>query len=120
MHNKKSIIAIITLVICLMGTVAMAGGIKDRMKERKPAIDALLSDGTIGENNIGLLEYRGAELGLDVVRAENQDRNKVYMAIAKKAGTTLDVVGQRRAVRIAQTAPPGTWIQGDNGKWYQK
>ncbi len=119
-RNKTYIISILTLVICLIGTVAIAGGIKERMKERVPAINALKVQGVIGENNIGLLEYRGAEQGIGVVHDENRDRATVYKAIAKKAGTTMNVVGQRRAVKIAEQAPAGTWLQSVDGRWYQK
>lgn len=120
MKNKHFAIAIATLVLCLIGSMASAEGVKERMLNRVPALNALKADGVIGENNIGLLEYRGAELGLEVVASENQDRLMVYKAIAQKTGTTLDLVGQRRAVQIAESAPPGTWLQDSGGKWYQK
>lgn len=111
---------ILALILCLAGTSALAGGIKDRMVQRKPAIDALLAKGVIGENNIGLLEYRGAEQNLAVVREENQDRFAVYEAIARKTGADKIVVGQRRAAMIASQAPSGTWLQSPEGSWYQK
>ena len=37
-----------------------------------------------------------------VVNSENTDRKLVYEAIAKKQGTTADLVGQRRALQIAE------------------
>lgn len=120
MHNKKYLILIATLALSLLGTAAMAGALKDRIIQRKPAIEALLAQGTIGENNLGLLEYRGEEANLEVVKAENADRITVYKAIAKKTGTTMNVVGARRAAKIAQKAHPGTWLQDGNGKWYRK
>ena len=42
------------------------------------------------------------------------------MAIAKKQGTTPELVGQRRAIQIYKKAEPGTWIQGPKGEWKQK
>jgi hypothetical protein len=111
---------LIALVLCLAATAALAGGIKERMIERKPAVDALLAQGVIGENNIGLLEYRGAKQDLAVVSEENKDRFTVYEAIARKTGTDKIVVGQRRAAQIAQMAPAGTWLQRPEGTWYQK
>ncbi len=120
MLNKKYLIAIVALMACLIASTALAGGVKDRMIQRKPQIDAMLANGTLGENNLGLLEYRGAEQGLAVVKEENQDRLMVYKAIAKKAGTTFTIVGQRRAVRIVEQAPAGTWLQDSNSRWYQK
>ena len=119
MLNKKYLITTLMLIACLFATTAMAGGIKDRMIQRKPAVDALLAQGAAGENNSGFLESRGGQGG-DVISAENSDRKLVYGAIAKKAGTSPAVVGQRRAAKIAQQAPAGTWLQNAGGQWYQK
>ena len=88
--------------------------------ERLPAVTALLADGTVGENKQGFLEFRGPEKQADVVRAENADRAEVYNAIARKTGTTPDLVGQRRADHIARQAPAGTWLQDPSGAWYRK
>ena len=59
-------------------------------------------------------------VGLDVVEAENTDRRKVYAAIGKKTGTTAEVVGKRRALKIAEIASPGDWLQNESGQWYRK
>lgn len=118
--NKKHLITLVTIVACLFGTIAMAGGIKDRMIQRKPVIDSLLAQGVIGENTQGLLEFRAAPQQADVVNAENADRTTVYNAIAQKTGTTPAVVGQRRAAKIAGKAPAGTWLQNASGQWHQK
>ncbi len=118
--KNRLILPIVALALCLVASVALAGGIKDRMVQRKPAIDTLLAQGVIGENNIGLLEYRGADKGLPVVKEENSDRFTVYKAIAQKTGTDQLVVGQRRAAQIASQASPGTWLQRPEGTWYQK
>ena len=120
MRNKTRLILILTLVLGLTASVALAGSMKDRFIARKPAVAALLADGTVGENNQGFLEFRGAKKQADVVAAENQDRATVYAAIAKKTGTTPDLVGQRRAAKIAETADPGTWLQKPEGTWYKK
>lgn len=118
--KNRLFLPLIALVLCLAASTALAGGIKDRMIQRKPAIDALLAKGTVGENNIGLLEYRVTELSLTVVSDENNDRFTVYKAIAQKTGTDQLVVGQRRAAKIAEMAPAGTWLQSPEGKWYRK
>jgi len=120
MRNRTLIITITALMVCLMASTALAGALKDRMKARRPAVVALLADGTVGENNQGYLEFKGPQKQADVVAAENKDRGIVYQAIGKKAGTTPDVVGQRRAAKIAQNAAPGTWLQKADGSWYQK
>ncbi len=118
MRNK--IIILVTLAACLLATAAIAGGIKERMASRAPAIAALKDQGIVGENNQGFLEFRGPQQQADMVAAENKDRGMVYAAIAKKAGTTPAVVGQRRAAKLAQKARPGNWIQAPDGSWNQK
>ena len=55
-----------------------------------------------------------------VVEAENQDRKTVYSAIARQQGATVELVGQRRALQIAERAQAGTRIQNAEGKWLTK
>lgn len=110
-------------VLLITGALAFAGSneIKARIKERLPVIDALKADGIIGENNRGYLEFiKNNKPKEDVVISENQDRKKVYSAIAKQQGTTADLVGKRRAKQITQRAKPGQWLQDGSGNWYQK
>jgi uncharacterized protein YdbL (DUF1318 family) len=98
-----------------------AAEIKQRMKERLPAIEELKDKGLVGENNQGYLEFvadKTAAAG--VVEAENADRRTIYEAIAKQQGVGVELVGQRRAAQIAEIAGPGEWLQGQDGKWYQK
>ncbi|WP_338669368.1 YdbL family protein [Pseudodesulfovibrio methanolicus] len=120
MRNKTRLVLIFTLVLGLAASAALAGPLKDRFIARKPVVAALLADGTVGENNQGFLEFRGPEKQADVVAAENKDRATVYAAIAKKIKTTPDLVGQRRASRVAKQAPAGTWLQNPDGTWYKK
>ncbi|PQP32971.1 DUF1318 domain-containing protein [Desulfobacteraceae bacterium SEEP-SAG10] len=105
------------------GASAFAGSdkIKARMKERLPVITALKAEGVIGENNKGYLEVIGGnQAKKNVINAENSDRKQVYTAIAKQQGTSVDLVGKRRAKQIANKAKPGQWIQDQSGKWYRK
>ena len=91
------------------------------MKSRLPKIVQLKAAGVIGETHAGFLAFVGTKKeAQDLVAAENQDREKVYQAIAKQQGTTPQVVGQRRALQIAKKAKPGEWLQDADGKWYQK
>ena len=109
--------------ILITGVSAFAGSdkIKARMKERLPVITALKADGVVGENNKGYLELMGETREKSgVITAENRDRKEVYTAIAKQQGTSVDLVGKRRAKQIARKAKPGQWIQNQSGKWYQK
>ena len=104
----------------IFSAMAFGQDIKARIKARQPIIMELKAAGIIGENSAGYLEFRGSKKNEDVVKAENSDRRKVYTAIGKKTGSTAEVVGQRRALKIAELAKPGDWLQDKSGKWYKK
>jgi uncharacterized protein YdbL (DUF1318 family) len=109
------------LAVLFLAQNLMAESIKDRMKSRLPVINELKSQGLVGENNKGFLEFRsGKKPQADVVQAENQDRREVYRAIAKRQNTTPEFVGQARAAQIADKEPSGSWIQTPEGKWKKK
>ena len=121
--NKNSVMVIIAavLVIWILSGTAGAQDVKSRMRDRLPEIAALKAKGVVGENNLGFLEIRtGNGAHKQIVKAENNDRREVYKAIAAKAGTSLEVVGKRRAIQIAEKAGPGEWLQSADGQWYQK
>ncbi len=100
---------------------AQAGSVKERMAARTPEILKLKAQGIVGENNQGYLEIRGDGGGAaGVVDAENKDRQMVYKAIAARTGGSVAQVGQRAAVRRAQVAGAGEWLQKPSGEWYQK
>ena len=104
-----------------VGVSASADDIKARMKKRLPVIKELKDKGIVGEDNQGYLQFVGGKKEkADVIAAENNDRKTVYEAIAKKQGTTAELVGKRRALQIAKKANPGEWIQDASGKWLQK
>ncbi len=117
----KQIVSLVTIGLIFFASIAWAQNIKERMRERRPVISDLKARGVAGENNKGFLEMlKGQTEKQDVVAAENKDRSKVYAAIAKQQGTTAELVGQRRALKIAEKAKPGEWLQNAEGKWYKK
>jgi uncharacterized protein YdbL (DUF1318 family) len=121
--KRKILIWIISLAVSsglIISAMAYGQDIKARIKARLPVISELKAAGIIGENSAGYLEFRGSQKNDDVVKAENDDRRKVYTAIGEKTGTTAEVVGQRRALKIAEIAKPGDWLQDKSGKWYKK
>lgn len=122
MNGKlATIVTLFVISICIAQGLSFAEDIKEQMKARLPIIIELKAKGIVGENNRGYLEFRTeTKEKEDVVVAENHDRKQVYSAIAGEQGTTEELVGQRRAVQIAQKAAPGEWIQDSSGKWYQK
>jgi uncharacterized protein YdbL (DUF1318 family) len=101
---------------------AGADDIKARMQERLPTIVQMKSDGLIGEDNKGYLEFvpGAAKKNETVIAAENNDRKSVYSAIAQQQKTTPELVGERRAIQIAEKGSPGEWFQDASGKWYKK
>jgi hypothetical protein len=124
LKKNSVLLSILLLTIFLFSPNAFAGSSKDlkaRMKARLPEINQLKTEGVIGETNAGLLDFvRGASKNKIIVKAENDDRRKIYAAIAKQQGSTPKVVGKRRALQIYQKAKPGTWLQDNNGAWYKK
>ena len=122
MKLKKGI-AILSVFILgiLISNAYSADSIKKRMIDRLPVIKDLKARGIVGENNLGFLEFIGDQKEkANVVRAENRDRKSVYDAIAKKQGTTAEVVGKHRAAQIAGKARAGQMLQDGKGKWYKK
>lgn len=118
---KIMIFLLVASFLLSMAGSAWAKGIKERMRARLPEITALKSQGVVGENNQGYLTLlKQPSSAKATLSAENQDRRTIYTAIAKKQGTTPELVGQRRALQIAQKANPGTMIQDANGKWRKK
>lgn len=124
---KKNVSPILIGLILLSGAVAYAiafagsEDIKKRMLDRLPTIVSLKQQGIVGENNKGFLEFVGdIKTGKETVETENADRRTVYEAIARQQASTVELVGTRRAIQIAETAQSGEWIQDSGGKWHQK
>jgi len=119
-----AIIALFTLLIFSAEGNCFAGAddIKARMQQRLPTIVKLKSEGLVGENNKGYLEFvpGAAQKEAGIISAENNDRETVYGAIAKQQSTSHQLVGERRANQIGQNASPGSWLQDSSGKWYRK
>ncbi len=118
---------ILMTLLCAAGLMMVTAGpanadaVKDRMIQRKSAVDALLASGAVGEANTGYLAFVGASRdGASTLQAENADRKTVYQQIASETGTSESVVGKRRAKQIAAIAKPGTFVQDDAGSWRKK
>ena len=121
-RNSIKIFSCLIATLMILGAVnCSAESIKDRMVARIPALNSLKSQGLVGENNKGFLEYRtNDKVQPELVQGENQDRQAVYKAIAQKQGADPVLVGQRRAKQIADIGSPGQWFQQPDGKWYKK
>jgi uncharacterized protein YdbL (DUF1318 family) len=116
-----TLFSLIVIGSTVLAAAAWAGDLKSRMTARQPTINALKASGVVGENNQGYLTMLKQQKDKkDLVNSENKDRRKAYQMIAKQQGTTVEHVGKRRALQIAQKAKPGTWLQNAKGKWYKK
>jgi hypothetical protein len=101
---------------------ASAQDAASRIRQRLPEIDVLKAAGVFGENNLGYIEERTelTESQVALLEAENADRKALYAYIAEKTSSTVKEVGKQRAVRIAEQAKEGVWIENAKGKWVKK
>jgi uncharacterized protein len=119
--GRKKVALLVAGLVFIFVASAYAQDIKSRMRARLPVIVSLKAQGIVGENNQGYLAIlKNAGDKEEVLAAENQDRRRIYTAIAKKQGTTPALVGKRRAIQIAEKADPGTMIQDESGQWRRK
>lgn len=119
--KPATILALFIALLTGVTAYAQSEEIKARMKARLPVIDELKEQGLVGETFSGYLAFVGTSTSrAEVVEAENQDRRKVYEAIARQQGTSPEVVGRIRAQQIAERAVPGTFIQDAGGNWQKK
>lgn len=95
--------------------------IQERMRERLPEIDALKKEQLVGENNKGFLEpFEGLNRAQQaLVKEENEDRKRVYEAVAAQTRATPEEVGVVRARQIAERSAAGVLIQNSRGQWVE-
>ncbi len=122
MKVKGIVLFVIGALITGSFLCAQSPELKARFLKRKPAINALKNQGKVGENNVGKLTPRAAlNPGENrLINAENSDRETAYRDIARRLNVLPVEVGKRRALKIAQLAKPGHWLQGPKGRWYRK
>ena len=116
--------ALFVYLICFsvtLGSIAWAGGIKERMLQRQPVILELKDKGIIGETVNGYLGFVSSQhTGEDVVSAENQDRKEIYTRIAQQQNLSLDLVATRRGQQLIERTSPGHFFQNASGAWVKK
>ncbi|RKX63626.1 MAG: DUF1318 domain-containing protein, partial [Thermodesulfobacteriota bacterium] len=115
----------------LQVSTASIRALKASIKKRFPNLVSYFQRGIIGENNRGLLEIKSWE-GVSLlerakvkqlVEAENKDRMSLYQEVAKNMGIDPSQLGKVQKIFAKQwqkTAPSGTWIQTEDGKWVRK
>jgi len=104
--------------------------VRASMEKRFSSLQPNYAAGYIGIKADGFLTIReGANIPLKdrnqvskLVAAENVDRERLYLSIAKANGHPewLDNIKSTFASRWIGNAQPGWWVQSANGSWKQK
>lgn len=82
-------------------------------------LDQLRASGAVGEAFDGYARARDGSVK-DYVKSVNAQRRSIYVKRAKKQGVSADQVGRVYATEIAKSAPEGTYLLGEDGKWRRK
>lgn len=105
--------------------------LKESIRKRAGSIKPYMDKGAVGITNEGLLTVRSTE-GLTLrkmaalarlTKAENRDRDTLYLEIAKANNFTADKVPEIRKIFASSwidNARNGWWVQDPEGKWRQK
>jgi uncharacterized protein YdbL (DUF1318 family) len=104
--------------VVLVLAVASAGAADDASR-----LDELRRAGAVGERYDGTAVVRatGADAAVkSFVDQLNAKRRAIYDAQAKTRGAPPAEVGKIYSREIADQAPKGTWLLGEDGKWTQK
>lgn len=124
-----SILATTVLGFAFVGPLPTADAqtlneLRERFKERYPALVRAKRAGVIGETWEGTVAVvRGVEAEREVrnlVREENRDRQILYRIIAEREETTPELVARRNAQRNFDRAEEGEYLRDHEGEWYQK
>lgn len=83
------------------------------------SLDALRSDGQVGERFDGLAVARDSSAAA-FVKQVNAKRQAIYQEQAKKQGVSASQVGAVYAQEIMKKMPKGTWFLTEKGDWRQK
>jgi len=97
------------------------GELKDRFKQRYPALRAAKEAGKVGETYKGFVEAVESDKSVaSLVDEENNDRTELYKQLAADEKTTPEKVGEVNGERNFKNAAPGTFLKGRDGAWKKK
>ncbi len=133
---KAMTIAMTGLFCLFLALTAMAddaaeiGKLKENFKKRYPTILKLKDAGKIGETTKGKIgavkaayleeKASGETTVRAIIAAENTDRDRLYVLMAKQAETTVDKVAARAAKRNFGKASLEHYLKLKSGKWVKK
>ena len=96
-------------------------------RARFPTVNAALASGCAGETNRGLVEIRPGQScppGLPaLVTAENTDRMTLYRTLVGQNNMPPEDLARVQAAfgKVnREKAPPGAWVQGEDGGWTRR
>lgn len=93
-----------------------------RRRDRRPQVTSLEAKGTLGESRLGLLTARTSVDGQTqkLINDENTDRILIYRAIASKNSSAVEEIQKIYSQKLQNSAPSGTPVEDENGKWSKK
>lgn len=107
--------------------------LKQRFEYRYPTLVRLKNVGKLGESSTGFADAVDKKYLPEKVDdapkaptieafldAENSDRKKLYIRIAKKTSASPGEVAKRNAKRVFEKALPHHFLKLSSGKWVQK
>ncbi len=104
--------------------------LKQALKDNYPQLKPFYDKGAIGENSMGLLGIKAADLNLKekadvnrLVDTENNNRMALYTEIMKAnklGGDSLPKIQKIFANSWREKSRPGWWVQNDQGVWEKK
>ncbi|MFH1339207.1 MAG: DUF1318 domain-containing protein [Candidatus Omnitrophota bacterium] len=101
----------------------------EKRKARYSQIEQLLNEGSVGENNQGILEIRSSSQLLsdkelkNIVSEENNDRLFIYRSILEQNNLPREMLKDIQAAFAKERrdrVEPGVWIQLPDGEWVRK
>ena len=122
---KKKLAVFLTVLLAAVSFVHAdeMDAIRQRVKSRSARINYLFMKGSIGLNSKSYLEAREKIKTIDqsLLKAENDDRKKIFEKVAKDSGVALHVVEKRSQPKFVARLPRKAWYQdAARGKWVQK
>ena len=129
MNRRTFILTTLTTGLAIIATSSAAlavteGELKQRFRDRYPALLKAKQAGHIGETMAGyvaLVEPGNApDPAKSLVQSENADRKALYQLIADEEETDVETVAKRNALRNYQKARAGEYLQKPDGSWGKK
>ena len=120
--NLKFFIYPLLISLIAFSSVSADENLTTRMKARLPSVLVAKADGSIGEGLNGNLLIRtdASTEVVNLVKAENKDRNLLFGILAKKTGGDTKYVAKKFAQAIASKAKKGHWFKNSSGNWVSK